>query len=162
MNWSRGLFRLWVIAAVIWTVVTFIRGWNLAPDIVFGRVKLHSKCEYFAIVNTSQEDRDVERAVLKGMYDEKSRSECLAELSSDEVGKLLSEPPTKRELREINAARSASIVTALESFHYMQKRRVPETLMYVFSIVAQAAVPSLIVLSFGWAVLWAFAGFSRR
>jgi hypothetical protein len=149
MNWSRGLFRFWIIGAVLWAGIVIAFNWLYPPDRLHSSVRLKRACLYDVEVAATRTDDQIAEAVRASASVERSKPGCedinppKATTGWDQFPEVI----TQEQVRG-----------AVETFHGEKARLLTVDLIAMTFMIV---VPAGLVLGLGRAVLWAFAGFRR-
>ena len=181
MNWSRGLFRFWIIATVLWGIMVSWTVWSKQPDIARGISRLAVFCRYDASVNTSDDEQAVTRAVIASAAAEQRKSFCRdtdmppGVPTQFDLDYLRDHPEVAEKFRArfgalpgTSAATStwplshAEVEKALTSFRNDQARQPAFVRELLGVALLFIAIPPALVLALGWALLWAFSGFRDK
>lgn len=150
MNWSRGFYRLWLVAAVLWSALALSISWLNEPELVSGTSRLSLNCRYEALVAIDLDDDTMVQWLLETAKEVQSRAGCQGHKGNSQIRTEGVTPPLLSD---------EEISLALASFHDDQARRPALALEYWAVAVIFALVPPVFILVVGWAVLWALSGF---
>ena len=177
MNWSRGLFRLWIIAAILWSVAVISWGWIYMPE---ASVRLHYDCNYDLTVTTAYKQEQVVAAVEKDIRLVRSGEECTKR--RQEYQEMTQKFELEEQLRK-KSNRGWSREEFLEqmtfqddyghfketedeaadiAFREWKEARRRHVNVHMFQAILFATVSSLLALVLGRALLWAFSGFGNK
>ncbi len=146
MNWSRGFFRLWLVAAVLWTAFVLTVSWLDTPEPVS---RLTSYCRYNAIVALDLDDDKVVQALLETAKQEQSGPACQYHVSPHATTNAAGSPLLTDD----------EVAAALATFRKDQAEHPARVRMIWQGAIGFAAIPIAIVFAIGWLVLWALSGF---
>lgn len=150
MNWSRGFFRLWLVAAVLWTAFVLTISWLNTPELVEGKSRLSLYCRYEAVVDVDLDDDSVVKWLLETARQEQTRAACRGHAGT---------PQNNTDAAASPLLTDDEIASALLSFHADQARRPSLVFEHWLSAIALAVIPAAVIFAVGWAVLWALSGF---
>lgn len=178
MNWSRGLFRFWIIATALWGIMVFWIVWKDRPDIARGISRLTVICRYDASVNISDDEQAVTQAVIASAAAEQRKSFCgetdkvPGVPTQVDLDYLRDHPEAAENFRARFGAlpgtgaststwplSQTEVANALSSFREDQARQPAFVREILGTAVLFIAIPSAVVFALGWALLWAFSGF---
>jgi len=178
MNWSRGLFRFWIIATVLWGIMIASIIWSDQPDIARGISRLAVFCRYDVEVSVSDDEQAVVTAVVASAAAAQRKSYCTDRDNPSgiptqaDLNYLKEHPEVAEKFRArfgalpgTGAATStwplsqAEVASALSSFREDQARHPAFVREILGMAVLFMAIPPAVVLALGWGLLWAFSGF---
>lgn len=138
MNWTRGLFRLWILASALWCLPVVMIAFVTQPQRV---AYLSELCRYDVIVGTDEDDEFATEQIVASAPAAQGKEYCdpsqRVPLSPQEISNALSELQSAREK-----------MPAERTEHWL-------------GWAAATAIPPAVVFVLGWAFLWAFSGFRK-
>lgn len=154
MRWKRGLFRLWIVVAVLWVIGAVWIGWNgVFNPYISGRVVvLDPATETFEITDAS---------VYSGThYPRSGNDHMIIEIIDTDYAFEFPEGSDITFQKIVETKWLNDVVTSVGEDR--KDRRNQKRLSAIRTVLLVSLLPPAIVLAIGAAFAWAFSGFSRK